>query len=98
MNSVPQDQPLACTPAYIPTSANVPSPRFKKSVFRWCCSSVSMSPGFLGNAVCVGIWLRCLLLVLPHLALTKMSGFPSTLTSATSTPIAELLSCLFSFQ
>ena len=50
-----------------------------------------MSPGFLGNAVCVGICVcsRCESLL--SMSTSKMSGTPSPLTSATSTPIAELL-------
>ena len=98
MNIVDHDHPLAATPANAPTSAKVPSPRLMNSVLRCCWSCVSTSPGFLGNVVCVGISVLRRCESFASMSTSKRSGMPSPFTSATSTPIDELLICRCAVQ
>ena len=57
-----------------------------------------MSPGFFGSGVCVGICVLSRCESLLSMSTSKRSGRPSPFTSATSTPMAELLICRCAVQ
>ncbi len=92
MNIVPHDQPLACTPAYMPDLGERAVAAIEEQRVALLLQLASRCRrASSGNAVCVGICVFSRCESLASMSTSKRSGRPSPFTSATSTPIAELL-------